>query len=108
MADFADRLKLLRKMRDLSLSELAAQLGTTKQTLNRYELKKRFPKAPVIKQFAEKLNVDPAWLIGYDDETKHDGTKKDMLCKLLERLNDDQLDLIIGIADNIVKNAKIS
>jgi len=97
MSDFADRLKLIRTMRDNSLEEMASILNTTKQTLSRYERSERFPKSPVIKRYADKLGVKASWLIGYDDdlpEVTKSSINRDELKSDIDSLCDDQVDAI--------------
>lgn len=103
MADFADRIKLLRLMKQMTLDELAERLHTSKQVLSRYELRQRFPKVPIVKKYAEILNVDPVWLMGYATGESPDGVdqKRATLCSLVDAMNDKQIDLIIAIAQSI-------
>ncbi len=109
MPDFADRLKLLRTMRKLSLDDLAKQLHTSKQTLSRYENRNRYPKAPVISKYAEILHVNPAWLIGYDDDHPVDMelSPRDALKKKIDELNEAQLRVVDSFVQAVsqMKNA---
>jgi repressor LexA len=50
----------------MSLTELALNIGMSKQSLSAYSLGIRNPKQPTIKAISELLHVNPAWLIGYD------------------------------------------
>ena len=62
--EFGDRLKALRLERALSQEDLAAQLGTTKQVISRYETKKRIPRLSVVANYAQKLGVPLSALSG--------------------------------------------
>ena len=55
--EFGDILKAIRCDRGLSQDELAAQLGTTKQVISRYETKKRVPRVSVVREYAQKLGI---------------------------------------------------
>lgn len=66
ICDFADRLKEYRETSQLTLSDLEKIVGIPAQTLNRYELNQRVPKIDVAVEIAEKLDISPLWLQGYD------------------------------------------
>lgn len=63
---FGDRLKDVRKRRNLSQQELADQLGTTKQVISRYERNQRDPKSSLVLSWAQALGVSYEYLIGAD------------------------------------------
>ena len=60
---FCDKLKLLREERDMSLSEFAKLLGTSKQVLSRYERGENTPKITTVAHYAKVLNVSLAYLM---------------------------------------------
>lgn len=60
------RLRQLMDEGGLSYEELGQLLNMRPQTLNRYVLGQREPKATVVTEMALALNVDPLWLQGYD------------------------------------------
>lgn len=97
MADFADRIKMMRTMNEMSLEEMAKKLGTTRQSLSRYELRQRFPKSNLITKYAKALDVDPAWLIGYDDkhptENKHN-SDREQIKKEIDSMCDKQIETL--------------
>lgn len=49
-----------------SLTSLAVSIGISKQSVSAYLNGKRKPKRFVIEAIARELNVNPAWLCGYD------------------------------------------
>lgn len=51
---------------DRNLTEFANSIGVSKQTISAYINGKRKPKAIVSAEIAKKLNVSPAWLLGFD------------------------------------------
>lgn len=64
ISSFPDRLK--EALADCSITDFARKIGVSKQTISAYTVGTRKPKAPVIKIIAEALNVNEAWLMGYD------------------------------------------
>lgn len=67
---FSVRLKDLRLSLGYSQQELGDFLGTTKQVISRYENGLRSPKISVVAEYAKKLNVNVAWLLGDPDATQ--------------------------------------
>lgn len=66
VARMGDRLRELMQERGLNYEKLGELLDMRPQTLNRYVLGQREPKAQVLSDMAEKLDVDSKWLLGYD------------------------------------------
>lgn len=60
------RLRSLMEERQLNYETLGRMLEMKPQTLNRYVLGQREPKAGVVTDMAVRLGVDPLWLQGYD------------------------------------------
>ena len=60
------RLRRLMQERNYTYEQLGELVGVTPQSLNRYVLGQREPKASALSAMALKLNVDPLWLQGYD------------------------------------------
>jgi|GEM_PF-6927764 Helix-turn-helix. len=50
----------------INYDELSRITDTPAQTLNRYVLGQRIPKIDAATELAEKLNINPLWLQGYD------------------------------------------
>ena len=64
------RIKETRIARNYTLDELAADIGLNKSTLSRYERGEiDSPKLPVIEAVANKLRVNPLWLIGKSEDS---------------------------------------
>lgn len=64
---FAQRLKEYMDARNnMTYDELSKLTGVPSQTLNRYVLEQRIPKVDAAIDIAEKLNLNPLWLQGYD------------------------------------------
>lgn len=60
------RIKEYRETENLTLMDIEKLTGIRAQTLNRYELNQRKPKIDIAIDIAEKLNINPLWLLGYD------------------------------------------
>ena len=59
------RIRNARKLRQMTLDEVAAQVGVNKSTVQRYEKGAiRTPKVPVIRAMAGTLGVNYDWLTG--------------------------------------------
>ena len=66
---FADRLKMLRKQRDLSQAELAERVSVHQNHIGRYERGESQPSADALRRLAEALSVTTDFLIeGTRDE----------------------------------------
>lgn len=61
---FGERLRSIRKEKDMSQDEFAELLGTSKQVLSRYETGQRIPKITQVQQYASKLDVSADYLMG--------------------------------------------
>lgn len=66
-----ERIKALREQFGLTQEELAEKLGTTKQTVFKYETDviSNIP-SDKIEKMAELFGVDPSYLMGWDDDQK--------------------------------------
>ena len=63
----AERLKMLRKEKEISLSVLAKQIGVTAQSLSLYENAERTPSADVLYNIAEYFEVSVDYIVGTSD-----------------------------------------
>jgi SOS-response transcriptional repressors (RecA-mediated autopeptidases) len=50
----------------MTMEELGNRIGLSKQSISMYATGKRTPKQPVMSALSHALNVNPAWLLGYD------------------------------------------
>ena len=71
-----NRLRQIMSERKLSYDKLGDLLDMQPQTLNRYVLGQREPKASVVMAMAAKLGVDERWLQGYEVPEKSDTAAK--------------------------------
>lgn len=64
---FAERLKDFRKEKDLSLKELARQIGVSDVAIGRWEKKLQVPNIIMLDYVAKYFNVSPNYLLGYEN-----------------------------------------
>lgn len=64
MSTFGERLRALRKERGINQKDFAAHLNISERSLQNYETDERDPKLTFIKDCANFLNVNSAYLIG--------------------------------------------
>lgn len=68
VSSFGKRIKEYREDSNLTLAEMERMTDVPAQTINRYELGQRVPKVDAAAIIADKLNLNPLWLFGYDTE----------------------------------------
>lgn len=68
-----DRLAEAMKVREISAAELSKRTGISKSSLSHYINGRAKPKSDRIFLLARELNVDYAWLIGYDIPANEEG-----------------------------------
>lgn len=69
LIEIGKRIKTVRAEKEMSLDDIAVEIGVAKSTIQRYENGKiHTPKLPVLHAIANALNVNPAWLIGTSDQ----------------------------------------
>ncbi len=64
VSNFPERLR--EALKDTQANILAEKIGLSKQAISMYISGKRNPKRPTIEAISRALNVNPAWLLGYD------------------------------------------
>lgn len=64
MDNFGQRLKAIRQSQSLTIVELARMTGLHVATIGRFERRGTRPSLPTVKKIADKLNVEPALLLG--------------------------------------------
>lgn len=77
MGTFQERLKFLRKERNLTIEELAKNLGSAKSTISRYENGLREPKKDFLELLCNYFDVSTDYLLGKTDNRNIE-TKKEI------------------------------
>lgn len=101
VSNFNDRFK--EAFGDRNLTEFALEIGVSKQSISAYLKGIRKPKPIVSAEIARKLNVSPAWLLGYDvpkeivkpDVDSNQIQRSSEFVELFNKLTSEQQKLII-------------
>lgn len=70
MGTFQDRLKELRKEKDITIEQLASDLGSAKSTISRYENGLREPKKDFLEMLSSYFDVSIDYLLGKTNTKK--------------------------------------
>lgn len=102
--DFGKRIIELRKIKGISQTELASQLGIHKNVLGRYEREEAKPSIEVAKNIADLLEVSLDYLAGKVDAE----VDKDIVDKVMtiQNLPEDERNRILFTIDALVRDAK--
>lgn len=71
MSGIGERLKTLRKEKDMTLDELGAALNLPKSSLSRYENEESDPSIETVKRIASYFNVSIDWIAGLTDTRRN-------------------------------------
>lgn len=85
--EIGKRIKQARTLRNLTLDDVADEIGVAKSTIQRYEnglISK--PKLPVLQAIADSLRVNPAWVSGQDVPMAIDGSLNSILNSRLDEI----------------------
>ncbi|MBN8834548.1 MAG: hypothetical protein ABS68_00360 [Niastella sp. SCN 39-18] len=66
--DFGTKLKSIRKLKNLSQSEMADLLFTTQGNYSQYENNNRIPSLDLLKRLIEQFDLDANWLLSGSTE----------------------------------------
>ena len=90
-AELKDRLDEALRLRNIKPVELSEKVGIPKSMVSYYLSGKTKPKADRVYDIAKFLNVNEAWLMGYDvpRERMPEQKKNDDLVKVIARLRND-------------------
>ena len=90
ISDFAERLRMALDFRNMKATELSELSNINKSTISQYLSKEYEPKRDRLELFAKTLNVNEAWLIGYDVPMEISSSSNDSLIEEYE-LNPEEL-----------------
>lgn len=90
-AKLQDRLREAMDLRGVRAVDLVEKTGIPKGAISYYMTGKSTPKSDRIYEIAKALDINEAWLLGYDvpRERSADQKKNDQLAKLVVRLRSD-------------------
>lgn len=99
------RIKARRKELDLTLQNIADEIGVAKSTIQRYENGNiETIKLPVVEAIARVLKVNPSYLLGKTDNKEIAATEDDELQEYLEYLkNREDGRMLFSLAKNATK-----
>lgn len=96
-----EKIRELRRRKDLSAEQLAEILGVAPSTIYRYE-NGDIEKMPykVLIRIAKALGTDPLYLLGIEEEKV---TKEDVLLDYFRLMDDEKKDALLNIAKAMVR-----
>ena len=89
MVDFGKRLRALRKQKNLTQAQLAAQIGVKNSIISFYEVGDRIPSPEIIVKLASVLHVSSDYLLGIERGD----------CIDVSGLNEDEKNVIRSMVD---------
>jgi transcriptional regulator with XRE-family HTH domain len=107
--DLGQRIKTLRKRRDLSQKELAAKVGVSLSVLNRYESGIHAPPVEVLLLLGRHLETTIDFLIGGTEATTGPLHSKRLIERLvdLQELDDREQDMVVELIDAVVAKKRV-
>lgn len=102
--DFSTRLKKALKEKNMKASELSKKTGIKAPMISDYLKGKYKAKQDKIYLISKALNVNEAWLMGFDttmDRVPDNQRKNELLQYKISKLTEEQKDAIINIIDNM-------
>ena len=97
MVEFSEKLRQLRKERDLTQAELGNLIGVKDKVISFYEQGDRVPSPRVIKKLAATLHVSADYLLGIEKNPSVD----------VSGLDEDDIALVRSLVDTLrYKNAR--
>lgn len=111
MSNLGDRIKDLRKQKNLSQSELADKVGISYAQIGRYETKGSQPPAETLKKIADALGVSPDFLIygTSDEKAKTKLTDADLInqFKAIENMDEEDKNVIKKLIDAFITKKQL-
>lgn len=111
MSNLGDRIKDLRKQKNLSQSELADKVGISYAQIGRYETKGSQPPAETLKKIADALGVSPDFLIygTSDEKAKTKLSDADLInqFKAIESMDEEDKNVIKKLIDAFITKKQL-
>jgi len=109
--DFAEKLKKIRKNKNVSQIELSEKIGISPNHFSRLETGKYMPSIPVLVKIAQALEVTIDYLVnGMDEDIPEIQIKNKSLLekvKLIDNLDEEDQRAIIRIIDSMLTKTKM-
>ena len=86
-----NRLNEALTLRNMTRNELAEKSGINKGTISRYLRGETIPRSLAIGRIARALDVNPAWVLGYDVPMEGDSMPIEINVELLTNTNQQKL-----------------
>jgi len=105
MSNFSDRLKSLRKEKNLTLAELGKDVGLTNATISRYESGARKPSQDILEILADYFEVTTDYLLGRTNQ-KYFRADETISFHSKGKLSDEDMKMVRNLIDRLVKDHK--
>lgn len=108
MAIWNDRIRQLRKSRDITLKAVAEYIGSTEATAQRYESGNGIKNIPydVIVKYSELFNCSPAYLMGWEEKNNtpayQQGAEEADVIKKYSLLSPANKKAVLTLIDNLL------
>lgn len=105
MSVLNDRIKKARAATNLTLEDVAAKVGVSRQTIQKYEsgVISNIP-SDRIEKIAEALGTTPSKLMGWEEEQEYiDGAEEARLVKKYSRLSKANRQAVLNLIDNLLE-----
>ena len=107
-----DILKILLEEKNISQKDLAKKIGVTEATISKYINNLQMPRLDLVDRIADTLNVTTDYLLGRTDnpqEQKYKHLNNTLIGRVsnkMEKMSEDELELLDKLVDKIMKNDK--
>lgn len=102
--NIGDRIKLAMKKKKVKQVDVVTNTGITKGALSSYLSNRYSPKQTAIYKISKYLNVNPAWLMGYDVPMEYEYQNNSPLINKINTLSDEDKKFIEKMIDNLKGN----
>jgi len=105
MANFGSRLSELRKNKNLTMKDLANEIGVSRTTISRYENDSRQPSKEVLEVLADYFEVTTDYLLGRTNQ-KYFSQDETIAFHAKGDLNEEDQKMVRDLIDRLVKDHK--
>jgi len=105
MGTFGERLKELRKSKNLTQEKLAEQLSVNRDALAKWETDRAYPDVSIIKELAIFFDVSIDFLLGRDEDS-FEARVADTLKKYKGLIGREEEEFLLGMITNYLETVK--